>query len=193
MTSNYVVSLGDVKAQLGIRDTRSDVELSLYVLSASQVVEYFKGPCAVTTFTETVTPCPPDAMGRQGFVVSNAPLVSVTSITPQYPNQPALDLNGLQLDPEAGIAWLFAGWTPWACTVVYGAGTDSSALPESWQLAARIIVQHLWQTKRGGAVAVPGSDGGDDTSMVPGFAFAVPNRALALLNMSPGFASAGFA
>jgi hypothetical protein len=54
-------------------------------------------------------------------------------------------------------------------------------------LAAQIIIEHLWQTRRG-ARGGP-RPGGMDTTLVHGLGFAIPNAALELLGTGiPGMA-----
>jgi hypothetical protein len=57
-------------------------------------------------------------------------------------------------------------------------------VPPTINLAARILLQHLWRTQYGASRVGPSIGGGDDyavTEPVPGFGYAVPNRVLQLL------------
>jgi hypothetical protein len=119
--------------------------------------------------------------------VRQRPLVSVTSIVSVASGQ-AIDISaGLDLDPNAGtirrkLGYPFYGpyfqWLP-AMTVTYVAGWGTS-VPAAFNLAARIIVQHLWDTQHGPAVRP--SMGGMDMVQPAGFGFAIPSRAAELLN-----------
>ena len=66
--------------------------------------------------------------------------------------------------------------------VVYVAGWGVS-VPAAFGSFARIVLAHLWTTQRGPA-ALP--MGGGDMVQVPGFSYAIPNRAAELLNGSQG-------
>src|SRR5262249_10939149 len=123
------------------------------------------------------------------LTVRQRPLVSVTSIV-SVASGVALDISsGLDIDPVAGtirrkLAYPFYGqyftWLP-AMTVTYVAGWGTSA-PAAFNTAARIILQHLWETQRGPAMR-PSMDG-MDVSTPPGFGFAIPDRAAQLLDGS---------
>ena len=60
---------------------------------------------------------------------------------------------------------------------------------ENISKAAVIILKHCWESQRG-ASGLP-LQGFDDTSVIPGFGFAVPNQALDML--APDLLSFGFA
>jgi hypothetical protein len=60
---------------------------------------------------------------------------------------------------------------------VAGWGTE---VPAPFGEAGRIILEHLWQTQRGPS-ARP-TLGGEETVALPGFGFAIPNRAAELLS-----------
>jgi hypothetical protein len=121
--------------------------------------------------------------------VRQRPLVSVTKIT-SVASGTDLDISaGLDLDPVAGtirrkLAFPFYGqywtWLP-AMTITYVAGWGVQA-PAAFNTAARIILDHLWETQHGPAVRP--SMGGLETTQPQGFAFAIPNQAVELLNGS---------
>jgi len=121
--------------------------------------------------------------------VRQRPLVSVTSIVSVASGQPIDISAGLDLDTNAGtirrkLGYPFYGpyftWLP-AMTVTYVAGWGTS-VPAAFGTAARIILQHLWQTQHGPSVR-PGM-GSEDMTTLPGFGFAIPNQAAELLNGS---------
>jgi hypothetical protein len=82
------------------------------------------------------------------------------------------------------LPFLFRG--PW-CLVTYTAcagfraGLDDPTaivIPAAFNVAARFIIQHLWQTQRGpGMAPVPNMD----ETFLPGMSYAIPNRALEVL------------
>jgi hypothetical protein len=116
------------------------------------------------------------------LLVQQRPLVSVTSITPVATGL-AADLSaGLDLDKGAGIIRALGGRTlaaSWnaAVTTVYVAGWGT-VMPAAFNVAARIILQHLWTTQHGPS-ARPGM--AEETVQLPGWGFAIPNQAAELL------------
>lgn len=121
--------------------------------------------------------------------VRQRPLVSVTSIVSVASGQ-AIDISsGLDLDPNAGtirrkLGYPFYGpyftWLP-SMSVTYVAGWGV-AVPAAFNAFGRIVIKHLWDTQHGPS-ARP-SMGGDETVTLPGWGFAIPNRAAELLNGS---------
>ena len=169
-----IVSLSDVKTQLGKRDTTNDDELRSYLLSASENIEAMCGPCAVRAFTERVT-----GRGRTAVWLSNTPVVSLTSLAPVYTWVTPLAVDDVTLDPDTGKITRVNRWCPFFgdYDVAYTAGR--AVVPASMRLACMIIVQHLWDTRRGNI----GSRGpaADETVTLPGWGYAIPNRAAELI------------
>jgi len=184
-----VLPLPDAKDALNIAQTVTtyDTEISQYVATIESCLERMTGgPLVNTSITER-------AELTGGFTVLQVrqrPLVSVTSIVSVASGQ-AIDISaGLDLDVNAGtirrkLGYPFYGpyftWLP-AMSVTYVAGWGV-AVPAAFNTAARIILQHLWQTQHGPS-ARPGMGAGEDMVTMPGFGFAVPNQAAELLNGS---------
>ena len=174
-----IIGLNDVKAELNISqvNTTWDAELQVYTDAVTDLIEGYTGPWENRTVAETVR-------GGKMIILSQIPVVSVTSI---------IDPRGIlthnvadtMLNARAGsIRPKYA--VPFAdpVDVVYVAGRNvtADAIPSSVQIAARIAVANLWQTQRGNAGAGAQSDTyADERERTPGFGFALPNRALALL------------
>ncbi|MFB8251721.1 hypothetical protein ACFC5H_08950 [Streptomyces rochei] len=80
--------------------------------------------------------------------------------------------------------------TLWRVTYTAGRGE----VPPTINLAARILLQHLWRTQYGASRGLGSIGGGDDFSVtepVPGWGYAIPNRVLQLLEpykVPPGVA-----
>lgn len=173
-----LLTLNEAKAQLNIDTTTHDVELQAYIDSLTAVIEGIVGPVETRAFTETVT-------GRGPYLcLLNSPVVALTSITPVLDSGTALDVTRLHVDALSGVVRRLDGGQfyggPW--TAVYQAGRGGVA--PTINLAARILLQHLWRTQYGASRVGPGVGGGDDFSVtepVPGFGYAVPNRVLQLL------------
>lgn len=181
----YIISMADAKAQLNITDTASDNELRAYVEAATDVVERVRGEAMVQrTFVEEHEVY----SGRMSL--SRPPVVSLTSII-SIDGWITWDVNALHVNPRTGVVStaLTTGLLQLNGRVVVTYVAGYAVIPATFQLAAAMIVNHLWQTQRGTKGSPRVGGGLSDTTMVPGFAFAVPNRALELLGSGmPGFA-----
>lgn len=173
-----LLTLAEAKAQLDIESTATDVELQSYIDALTAVIEGVVGPVETREFTETVTGRGPTLCLHQ------TPVVALTSLTPVLNDGTTQDVTGLHVDAASGVVrrrdcgQFYGG--PW--TAVYTAGRG--AVPPTINLAARILLQHLWRTQYGASRGLGSIGGGDDydvTQPVPGFGYAVPNRVLELL------------
>lgn len=173
----YVVSLTDIKTQLNIPagTTTNDEELRGFLGSATSVVERVRSEAVVR---QTITEQHEVRTGR--LVLNKTPVVSLTSVA-TTDGWISWDPAGLLISPSGVVmAKTMSGLLELAgfITVTYVAGY--MVIPDEFQLAAKIIVQHLWQTQRGDRGG-PRPGAMEDVTTVPGIAFAVPNRALELL------------
>lgn len=185
----FIISLSDVKAQLNIKSSLSDEELRTWLGAATEIVEHFCGSMVVRSYTES------HSGGKSSLALYHTPVLAVTAIT-EYIGTVAYNLTlqpvgqatsayGYSLDyPEAGIVTR-RSTSSWPMpfmpgtgnvTVTYTAGRP--IIPYSVQSAARIIVQHLWTTRRG-AMPLPAAPA--ETSVVPGIEYAVPVKAIELM------------
>lgn len=187
----FIISLADVKSQLNMSTaTTNDEELRMWLGATTEVVEYLCGSMVVRTFTETYDG------GMPTIALYQAPVLAVSAVT-EYVGFTAYNLTsqpygsstsayGFSLDnAKAGIITRRSSGSfavPFMAgagnvTVTYTAGRP--VIPYGVQAAARLIVAHLWTTRRG-AMPLPASSGAE-TSMVPGFEYAVPVKAIELL------------
>ena len=183
-----VLPLQDGKDALNIPQatTASDTEIQAYIATIQSNLERMTGgPIVNRSISERAEL----TSGYTVLQVRQRPLVSVTSIVSVASGQPIDISAGLDLDTNAGtirrkLGYPFYGpyftWLP-AMTVTYVAGWGTS-VPAAFGTAARIILQHLWQTQHGPSVR-PGM-GSEDMTTLPGFGFAIPNQAAELLNGS---------
>jgi hypothetical protein len=180
-------SLADAKAKLKIpaTSTGDDDELRTYIEATTAAVEFFTGPIARRTVTEIVNG------GSDSMLLTKPPVLSVTSITGIYQWQPTIPVSVLDVDADSGVMrrndWIMFYRGPYR--VVYVAGR--AVVPANASLAGKLILQHLWRTEYGAARGLTGIGGGEDfsvTEQIPGFGYAIPNRALQLLqgDRSPG-------
>jgi hypothetical protein len=180
----HIISLAQAKAQLNITSTSSDDELELYLAAVTRIVEKFVGPVVVRTYTQVVAADRPflSNVPRQGPGLT--PVLTLTSLTPLYTTGISTWLTaGAFPDPNTGELRQASGQCiyggPW--TAVYTAG--QRVVDPTWQLAASMIVQHLWKTQRG-ASALP-LQAADET-FIPEVGYAIPNRAADLLRVDGG-------
>ncbi|MFJ4434602.1 hypothetical protein [Streptomyces sp. NPDC088923] len=161
-------------------------ELTAYIESVTPVIEGHVGAVEPREVTQTIEGRGPT------LALLTVPVLELVSLTP-LDGGPGLDVARLHVDGPSGIvrrlgggAWFGRG--PWTAT--YRAGRPD--IPATINLAARLLVQHLWRTQLRSSPGLAG--GGDDYSVtepVPGMGYAVPNRVLQLLEpfkVGPGVA-----
>lgn len=193
----YLVSLAEMKEQLKITSTTDDETIRRYIESATNAVERIRGEVAVKrTFTEehrfpewyrgigVVNPAMnTGTFPRQGMALQNFPVVSLQSVA-RVDGTMTWDTTLLHVEQASGVvSVMFGPIFVGQISVTYTAGYQ--VIPSEFTLAASIIVEHLWQTRRPGrsGPAMPGIE----TTMVPGIGYAVPNQAVELLGMGiPG-------
>ncbi|MBU8549790.1 phage gp6-like head-tail connector protein [Streptomyces sp. Babs14] len=183
-----LLTLAEAKAQLNITSDADDTELTAYIEAVGPVIERFVGPVEPQEVVETHD-VPRD--GGRVLVLRRLPVMSLTSVVPVLAGGPAYDVGTLVLDGDTGVVQrVDGGWLRGPLRVTYQAGRAN--VPATINLAARMLVQHLWRTQNAGRGPVLA--GGDDFSVsepVPGFGYAVPNRVLQLLEpfrLPPGVA-----
>ncbi|HEY9353007.1 MAG TPA: hypothetical protein VIP28_07150 [Nocardioides sp.] len=184
-----LISLADAKGHLNIpiSSTGDDEELRGWIESTGRVVEYFVGPIARRTVVETHrVRCTRDLVLRQ------TPAIALTSVVPVLTGGTTYAVADLDLDGESGVVVRLDGgrfYGPLRVTYEVGRAVVRANISH----AARIILQHLWRTQRGSArgPALAGSEDYSVTEPIPGFGYAIPNRALQLLEpdrLPPGVA-----
>lgn len=202
-----IVSLAEAKEILQLSGTTAqDLLLQGYNAAATEVADYVCGPVVTRQVTEIVR-----AQGRV-LVLSKAPVRTdlgttldpsgrrdgsttngLVSITPLLSYGFMYDLNQLLVDGPSGIVrhnagfpFLYSGDPFSQFQAVYWAGRK--VIPAAIYQGAKIILEHLYMIKRGG-VGAQDVASGETTTVVPGFSFAIPNRALELFSTASGGAS----
>jgi hypothetical protein len=179
--SGYILSLQDAKTQLNITGTTRDEELRRYLEAVTGTVEKFLGQKIVrSTITEEH-----HASGR--IALNWSPVISLTSMA-RVDGTYTWDVNTLHVSP-AGVVSSPLGVAPYGdVRTTYVAGM--SIVPEDYALASLIILQHVWQTKRGDKGA-PRTGGMADTANIGTghIGYFIPNAAMELLGGGiPGIA-----
>lgn len=163
-----LLSLDDAKQHLNITSTTNDSELELYLAAVTDAIEAYIGPVGRRTVTETVYP------SSGVLLLGTTPVISLTSVTPYAGT--GLTVGTLILSASAGIVYPGTYSTFYAASydVVYTAGRAS--VPTAVQMAARLVLQRLWETQRGGSSSparVIGAVGEDFSTESAAFAYVV--------------------
>jgi hypothetical protein len=181
-----VLPLQDAKDALNIAqsNTAYDIEIAVMVASIESTLERITGgPLFTTSITERVKV----GHGYRSLVLRQRPVVAVTSIT-DIASSTALLSTDLDVDTNAGIIRRKLELPFWSrgpyYTVVYTAGWGT-VLPAAFNLAARILLAHLWEVQQGPssrpAMGAGGFDAATQAYHNVGLGFAVPNRVVEIL------------
>lgn len=178
-----VLTLDEAKLQLNIpaSDTSHDVELADFVAAACLAVEHYTGPADDKQVVEQLRL---GSAPAAEVLLTTRPLVGVVSVTSSEPGGVTYDPANMDVDKWRGILTVDAGpLLTGRVTVTYTAG-NGGIVPKTANIAARVILQHLWSTQRGGSRR-PSARGGDDVVEVPGVGYAVPRAAVQMLETLP--------
>lgn len=186
-TPPYIVSLADTKTQLNIIRSIDDEELRGFIESATGIVENHVGACVRRTVTEQRNG------GRSAVSLLITPVIEVTSVTESGTLLTAVDWSlsdGGILTKVSGIYPLSFPYGINNIVIVYVVGRI--VIPAQFTHAARIIIQHLWETQRSRDVRRPPTALAGELARVQdqaGRTFTVPRKAVELLTeVQPGFA-----
>jgi hypothetical protein len=185
-----ILSLADAKLQLNKTSNTDDVELQSYIDAATFAVEWYSGSVLPVTRTEWCIP------NGSEILLRRMPVASVVSVT-EYQGATPFVYTAIS-DPTAAGSYTYlferelgritrlgsGGWDfPfWGrrVKVVYVSGYP--VMPANFVLAAKIIVQHLWETQNATlhAKGIPQLDT-EAVTFIPGINQSVPTRALEML------------
>lgn len=178
-----MLTLQEAKLQLNIpaTNTTHDVELETFVQAAILTTELHGG---LLGDLRTIAGERHAACHWSRLWLFSKPVQSVTSVA-RVDGSLTWNVADLDVDVDSGLLRvvngpLFSG----LLSVTYEAGHPVGQIPERLNLAARIILQHLWQTQRGamgqqGGRSVLNESVENWTSQ--GRGYAIPNAALELL------------
>jgi len=187
-------TLAEAKLQLGKTTAADDTELQSYIDALTGPVERYCGVLVsrVVSNEPHYRVCGPDLGLLQARVVS---MTSVTeylgTVARTYTEIASPNLAGTYTYMRDGALLTRIGpggypltWEGQLVLVSYTAGFSS--VPTEANLAARMIVQHLWRTQNGGAGLPSLSD--EDVVTMPEFGYAIPRKAKELLDglIQPG-------
>ncbi|MFF5445490.1 hypothetical protein [Streptomyces sp. NPDC012888] len=187
-----ILSLADARQHLQFPadDTGADEQIRGWLEAVTEIVEGLCGPCVRRTVVED------HSVGQHGateVALRRTPVLSVTSAAGVPTGGESYTSGELDVDSNGVLRRLDGGrlYGP-LLRVTYLAGR--TVIPANLAAAARIILQHLWRTQYGASRALSGLGGGEDfavTEPIAGFGYAIPNRALQLMEphrLPPGVA-----
>ncbi len=180
-----LISLADAKQQLRIGSSVDDDQLWDFIAAATEIVEDLCGPMVRrqivgeyvdligrTVWNELTT------AGTRQIVLRNRPIISIDSISSAISSGVTYDPSVFSIESDTGIVRRLDNGTVFGpLRVTYTVGR--TYVPRAVDLATRFIVQHLWETTRG-KMGPPGV-GGQEAAPTTGRGYALPNRALELL------------
>lgn len=184
MSVQALITTTDAITQLNLPSDYTDTELQTYVDASVQVVERHRGSIVSRDRSDTF-----DGGGKPVLALRYPPVLAVVSV---LEDGVTLDPADTVLDAMTGMLWRvtrsFSGLNPQNVTVAYTAGRAD--VEADWKLAALIILQDLWATRRGssGPIFGGGSSATDDAALIRAN-YRLPRRAIELLGMAlPGLA-----
>jgi hypothetical protein len=170
-----IMSLADARRHLKKTDTADDDEIRNWIGACTRAVEMFVGPVVPRTVTERVR------FTRASTVALTViPCLGLVSAASPRPGGVSYAVDDLDLDVDTGLVEAVSGGLLYGpLDVTYRVGR--LAISDNIQAAVKIILQHLWRTRQGPGRPQRGVDDFDVTEPLPGLGFAIPNRAVQLM------------
>jgi hypothetical protein len=194
-----IVSLAEARDILQLAGTTQfDARIQGWNGAATNVVEYLCGPVVQQTVIETIPSRGMEVALSKPPVIALVPWTVVppelaaTGITVADPPSPMIrtrlygiewPLDELYCDLRRGTVIHTSGLPFYYCAYIWQYSAGRPVIPLALYEAAKIILEHLYQVFRGGAGAQDVA-AGESTTTLPGFGFAIPNRAMELLESS---------
>jgi hypothetical protein len=175
-TPPMLMSLATAKRHLKKNDSNDDDEIRDWIEACTRAVEQFVGPVVMRTVVEDLR-----FRSACSVALTRIPVVELTSVTALVTGGTSYDVDDLHLDGETGIVTRLAGgvlYGPLRFVSVVGRPIISANISS----AGKIILQHLWRTRQGPGRPQLGTGDFDVTEPIPGLGFAIPNRAVQLLD-----------
>lgn len=175
-----LLTLEEAKAQLAISSNGNDQEIERYIDGIVPSIENYTGE--ITEEREVTEDI--DLYRSSRFVLTWAPVQSLTSV--QSIDGVDVAVDTLHVTTNTGeVRVIGSVRMSGMFMVTYQAGYNDA--PANYRQAAVLIVQHLWDTRRGSSGTIPGQVIGSEETYDPRFSYSVPRRALELLGApTPG-------
>lgn len=171
-----MLTLAEAKQQLNVPsgNTEHDDEITDYVDAVTAIVEFHTGEIVASRAVREHH----RVHARPRLLLHSRPILSLSHVT-RVDGSQVWDTADLHVNPQLGQLTVVTGPVfDGHIEVVVEAGHDPA--PPNYNLAARIIVAHLWKTQRGVSGA-PFAGGNASALAEGGMGFAVPRRAEELL------------
>jgi hypothetical protein len=166
-----IISLAAAKKQLNIDpdDTSEDEEIADYLRAITVPIERIAGALVRRTVVEKHP-------GGYAIALNHAPVFELTSVMTTQTGGMDQAVADLDADELGGVVRRKDGaYMSGPVRVTYVSGR--AVVPPHIDLAARIILQHMWETQRGSSLPRFGTDEVWD----PRFGFSIPRRAQEML------------
>jgi hypothetical protein len=171
-----LMSLATAKKHLKKNDRNDDDEIRDWVEACTRAVEQFVGPVVVRSVVETA-----DFRAAQSVALQQIPAMALTSVVAVRTGGTSYDVGDLDLDRETGIVTRKDGG-PLSGPLRFTYTAGRAVVGANIRSAAKIILQHLWRTRQGPGRPQLGTGDFDVNEPIPGLGFAIPNRAIQLLD-----------
>ena len=175
------ITVAELKTHLNKTAATDDAELAGFVAAGCQMIRDRIGQVSPVDAVDLT-----DGRRHRSIVLTEHPVVSVTAVEVAGgevvpPADPDAGIDGWELDGAAGFLRHTGLWPSGTIRVTYIAGRDP--LPGNVRLAGLELAGHLWkQSQLNNSTARPSSFG-DDVTVMPGVAYALPIRVRELLGL----------
>lgn len=175
-----LVSLAETKRHLQLTRADRDDELRSWIETVTDNIEGLVGVCVRRTVTEVHSIQP---SGVMELCLRRTPAIALTAVTGVLTGSNGYTVGELHLDGELGIVRRLDG-NRLTGLLQFSYEAGRVIVQSGIRDAAKIILQHMWRTHYGASRAGAALGGGDDfavTEPYAGWGYAVPNRAVQLL------------
>lgn len=172
-----IVSLADAKQHLRMdpADTSEDDELRGFVAAATGAVELYKHEViARRSITDEIDLCRAGYRGARRFRVWSAPVISLVSVA-SWDGATTWDVTQMRVSESGLVRVMGALPVRGLVDVTYLAGYQ--VIPDHYRQGALVVLQHAWESQRGGGTVSSGVIGPEEVRVRSVSAFTVPNKA----------------
>lgn len=174
-----IISLAEGKEACSTKDvSRHDSDLRDLITAVTLAIEDHLGEVVIRRQVTEDILCEWDDQ----VVLGHTPVQELISVT-ALDSSDSWAVDELHCDKNSGVVTRVSGYGPMYGLLRWVYRVGPAAIPANYVEAAKIIVKHLWETRRP-TQRIPGPGGMQDsmtTTYAGSFGYAIPNRALELL------------